>query len=91
MRNWVAVGYDNGWYPGHVTSNDNDSCVVNFLHPSSLLGQFKYPSQIDTATVVNTSVFACPLDPPEPKSGGHVFVLLQAEVLQQQYNYFRFR
>ena len=93
MHDWVAVGYENGWYPGYVTqaNDDNDTCVVNFVHPSSLPGQFKYPGQSDTATVSNTFVFACPLKPPQPKSGGRIFVIPQADALQQQYDRFRYR
>ena len=71
VHDWVAVAYDNGWYPGHVVSiHDADTYVVNFLHPTSLANNFWYPPRKDEVAVTMPFIFACPLDPPRPTSGG---------------------
>lgn len=79
LNDWVAVAYENGWFPGQVIpafeDSDKDTYLVNFLHPSSLPGQYKYPSPADVTPVNKTYIFMCPLDPPIPTSGGRIFSL----------------
>jgi hypothetical protein len=82
VYDWVAVSYDNGWYPGQVVQiADDDTVIVNFIHPCSLVGQYKYPSTKDTVPVKRHFIFACPLEPSVPKSGGRIFHLPKSQEL----------
>lgn len=91
VHDWVGVAYDNGWYPGHVSIHDADIYVVSFLHPTSLANNFRYPPRKDEVAVTMPFIFACPLDPPRPTSGGRMFILPQSGRLVQQYNQFKAR
>ena len=42
IGDWVAVAYENGWFPGHVLRADEETetYYTNFLHPCSTAGQY---------------------------------------------------
>ena len=71
LSDWVAVGYDNGWYPGYITALQSDSCVeVKFMYPTSISGHYKFPDPEDIAAVDIPFIFACPSDSPLLNSSG---------------------
>ena len=92
LSDWVAVGYDNGWYPGYITALQSDSCVeVKFMHPTSISGHYKFPDPEDIAAVDIPFIFACPIDSPLLNSSGRVYILQTAMALQQDYLAFKLR
>ena len=60
IGDWVAVVYENGWFPGHVLRADEDTetYYTNFLHPCSTAGQYKHPHRADQADVRKCFIFA---------------------------------
>ena len=84
---WVAVAYENGWFPGHVLEADEETetYYTTFLHPCSIAGQYKHPHRADQADVRKRFIFAAQIQPPVPASGGRIFILPDNTTLAQQY------
>ena len=77
---WVAVAYENGWYPGlimNIQSGDDGSMQykLDFLHPANTKGKFRVPSPADVSTVAALFIFAVFESPPVPVSGGGLYKL----------------
>lgn len=87
IGDWVAVAYENGWFPGHVLEADEETetYYTNFLHPCSVAGQYKHPHRADQADVRKCFIFAAQIQPPVPASGGRIFILPDNTTLAQQY------
>ena len=85
VHDWVAVAFENGWYPGIVTQIGPEKLTVDFLHPTSVQGRFKDPPRPDVAEIYPTFVFACPIDQPSLKQGRH-YTISNCSRLQEQYN-----
>jgi len=85
---WIAVAYTNGWYPGYVThdSPEGDSVVeARFMHPTSIVGQYKYPRKDDIASIEKKFIFGRGFEPPVPRSG-RGFELMHHYELEEDYN-----
>ena len=93
IGDWVAVAYENGWFPGHVLRADEETetYYTNFLHPCSIAGQYKHPHRADQADVRKCFIFAAQIQPPVSTSGGRIRILPDNTTLAQQYNLFRRR
>ncbi|XP_052063719.1 uncharacterized protein LOC127703237 isoform X2 [Mytilus californianus] len=58
---WIAVAFENTWYPGLVDSIEADGLLVNFMHPCLLeRNKFQWPRKSDTMKVEKKFVlFVC--------------------------------
>ncbi|KAK6187516.1 hypothetical protein SNE40_005522 [Patella caerulea] len=86
---WIAVAFDNGWFPGMVTSVCDENVIVDFLQPTSLPCQFKRPTPKDELQIKRIYVFAGPLLPPVPTSGGRLYSLPQTAAVELSYKKFK--
>ncbi|VDI62408.1 Hypothetical predicted protein [Mytilus galloprovincialis] len=49
---WIAVAFEDTWYPGLVDSIEPDGLLVNFMHPCLLeKNKFQWPKKVDTMKV----------------------------------------
>ena len=90
---WCCLySYENGWYPGQIILSDlgdgDNNFTIKFMHPLSIAGHFKYPSPPDVVPVNKTYIFACPIKPPIPTSGGRCYELEEYNSLCSQYKAF---
>ena len=52
LNEYVAVAYQDSWYPGCVESiTENETAVVKFMTPCRIPGHFKWPQRQDKQTV----------------------------------------
>lgn len=52
LNEYVAVAYQNTWYPGCVENTpNNETAVVNFMSPCRMPGHFKWPQRQDKQTL----------------------------------------
>ena len=85
VNDWVAVGYENGWYPGKILSiqsdNDNEKThTIDFLHPTNREGIFKDPpGRADVSTVPREFIFVKFNVPPISVSRGRRYELVEYE------------
>lgn len=58
---WIAVAFEDTWYPGLVDSIEPDGLLVNFMHPCLLeKNKFQWPKKVDTMKVEKKFVlFVC--------------------------------
>lgn len=68
-NDWVAVAFNNGWYPGRVIDGNlpDGQVMVDYLHPATVPGQFRYPTPPDVTPTKPVFVFACPIKPSNTK------------------------
>lgn len=62
---------------------------VNFMHPTTMSGTFKYPPHTDEDTVEIEFVFAGPITPPIPRSGGRLYILPEWQSLETSYKKYK--
>ena len=62
---------------------------VNFMHPTTTAGTYKYPPRPDEDTVELQYVFAGRITPPIPRSGGRLFALPDWKDLQHSYDVYK--
>lgn len=68
---WVAVIYDEEWWPGIIMEVINDSCTINFMKPSSSYNKFAWPEKEETDIVSSDSILSLLPEPPIPISRRH--------------------
>ena len=82
LGDWVAVLYDDNWYPGEVTGLNQNSIEVNCMKHSSQLmtNYFCWPSGKADILEYNFNDILCQISPPEPvNSRGRLDYALKAE------------
>lgn len=70
---------------------EENTVVIDFLAPTSLPGQYRRPQPKDEVPVECIYIFAGPLLPPIPTSGGRLFTLPQEQQAEETYKKFKER
>lgn len=66
VASWVAVLYNETWYPGEVLEIQNDQIQVKCMEKAGK-SQFKWPKEDDVMWYTNYDVL-CRIEPPVPVS-----------------------
>ena len=64
---WVALVYENQWYPGSITRVNEDTVKVNAMY-CTMMGKnnFKWPTRKDEISYQHNDI-VCMIDPPKTK------------------------
>ena len=82
---WVAVAYENGWFPGIVEGKEKNMFLIDFMEPGLKLGIYKWPLKPDSGLIDPKYVFHQIQNPPVPTHGGRHFTLEDAAFIQSDY------
>ena len=68
VNEWVAFVYKNKWYPGSITTVNEDTVKVNAMH-CTMMGKnnFKWPTRKDEISYQHDDIL-CVIDPPKPSN-----------------------
>lgn len=72
-QDWVAVVYDNTWYPGIIEHISVDILTVSFMQPTPLGDKFFWPKKADRQTICSNGIL-CKIKPPVPVSNRHFLI-----------------
>nr|XP_042896254.1 uncharacterized protein LOC122269017 [Parasteatoda tepidariorum] len=72
VGDWLAVIYDNLWYPGSVEEIQEDGFVLSFMHCSG--DKFYWPSPEEKFTVPENEIMCIISDAPQPISRRHFII-----------------
>ena len=73
LGDYVAIAYQDAWYPGCVEKVEKDVATVNFMAPCRMAGVFTWPARKDTQEVNRTFILSCGLVPEARNSGRQWF------------------
>lgn len=82
---WVAVAYENGWFPGIIQSKEDNMFEIDFMEPGLKLGIYKWPLKPDSCAIDVQYIFHQIQNPPVPTHGGRYFMLKDASYIQSVY------
>lgn len=65
IGSWVAVIYDQAWWPGMVEKLEDAMAVINFMKPTGR-NKFVWPTKVETDTILYPEILCSIDNPPEP-------------------------
>ena len=88
VSQYVAVAYEDSWYPGIVLSVKDDTSEVKFLHATRISGVYSWPSREDKQKVQAEYILKC-VFLPEPVNSGRLWKIMEHAEIQEAYDEFR--
>lgn len=71
VGSWVAVVYDDDWWPGEIERMQDDAFTINFMKPQSGVNRFAWPRKTERDTLPIAEILCVLDEPPAPASRRH--------------------